>query len=48
MGALRSMVRTLALKPPIFKREKGFAHISLTVNYCSMGSSPPPFRDTVL
>jgi hypothetical protein len=37
-----------ALKLMIFKQKKGFANISLGLNYCSMGSSqPPPSRDTV-
>jgi hypothetical protein len=38
---------TVALKQPIFKRKKGFANISLGLNYCSMGSSWPWSRDTV-
>jgi hypothetical protein len=37
---------TIALKRPFFKRKKGFANISLGLNYCSMGSSWPRFRDT--
>jgi hypothetical protein len=35
------------LKWPIFKQKKGCATISLGLNYCSMGSSQPPFRDSV-
>jgi hypothetical protein len=38
---------TVALKRPIFKRKKGFANISLGLNYCYMGSSWPRSRDTV-
>jgi hypothetical protein len=40
-------VRTVALKLPIFKQKKRRATISLGLNYCSIGSSQPPFRDTV-
>jgi hypothetical protein len=38
---------TVALKRPIFKWKKGFANISLGLNYCSMCSSWPWSRDTV-
>jgi hypothetical protein len=38
---------TIALKWPIFKRKKGFANISLGLNYCSMGTSWPRSHDTV-
>jgi hypothetical protein len=38
---------TVALKRPIFKQKKGFANISLGLNYCSMGSSWQRSRDTV-
>jgi hypothetical protein len=37
----------LCLSRQIFKRKKGFANISLGLNYCSMGSSWPLSRDTV-
>jgi hypothetical protein len=40
-------LRTVALRWPIFKPKKGPATISLGLNYCSMGLSQPPFRDTV-
>jgi hypothetical protein len=40
-------LRTVALRRPIFKPKKGSATISLGLNYCSMGLSQPPFRDTV-
>jgi hypothetical protein len=45
MGAL--LYGPYSLKRPIFKWKKGFANISLGLNYCSMGSSLPRFRDTV-
>jgi hypothetical protein len=38
---------TGALRRPIFKQKKGSAIISLGLNYCSMGSSQSPCRDTV-
>jgi hypothetical protein len=38
---------TITLKRPIFKQKKGFANISLGLNYCSMGSCWPRSRDTV-
>jgi hypothetical protein len=37
----------LALERPILRRKKGFANISLGLNYCSMGLSRQPSRDTV-
>jgi hypothetical protein len=40
-------LRTVALRRPIFKQKKVSATISLGLNYCSMGSSLSPFRDTV-
>jgi hypothetical protein len=40
-------LRTVALRRPIFKQKKGFATISLGLNYCSMGSSHSLSRDTV-
>jgi hypothetical protein len=46
MGAL--LYGPVALKRLIFKQtKKGFANISLGLNYCSMGSSWPRSRDTV-
>jgi hypothetical protein len=40
-------VQTVALKWLIFKQKKGCTTISLGLNYCSMGSSQPPSRETV-
>jgi hypothetical protein len=40
-------LRTVALRRPIFKQKKGYATISLGLNYCSMGSSQPLSCDTV-
>jgi hypothetical protein len=40
-------LRTVALSRPIFKQKKGSATISLGLNYCCMGSSHSPSRDTV-
>jgi hypothetical protein len=40
-------VPTIALKWPIFEQKKGRATICSGLNYCSMGSSQPPSRDTV-
>jgi hypothetical protein len=40
-------VRTVALKWPILKQRKGCATVRLGLNYCYMGSSQPPSRDTV-
>jgi hypothetical protein len=42
-----AIVRTVALKWPIFKQKKGCTTISIGLNYCSIGSSQPPSRDTV-
>jgi hypothetical protein len=39
--------RTVALKRPIFKREKGFANLNLGLIYYSVASSQPSSRDTV-
>jgi hypothetical protein len=36
-----------SLDRPIFKRKKVFANLRLGLNYCSMGSSWLPSRDTV-
>jgi hypothetical protein len=44
---INGTLRTVALRWPIFKQKKGSATISLGLNYCSMGSSLSPFRDTV-
>jgi hypothetical protein len=33
---------------PIFKQKKGCVTISLSLNYCSMGSSQPTSHDSVL
>jgi hypothetical protein len=41
-------VRTVALKWQIFKQKKGCAAICWGLNYCSMGSSQPPSRDTLI
>jgi hypothetical protein len=35
------------LKRPIFHRKKVIANFSLGLNYCSIGQSRPPSRDTV-
>jgi hypothetical protein len=40
-------LQTVALRWLIFKLKKGFTTISVSLNYCSMGLSQPPFRDTV-
>jgi hypothetical protein len=45
--SIYATVQNVALKLPIFKQTKGCATISLGLNYCSMGSSQPPSRDTV-
>jgi hypothetical protein len=39
-------IRTVALRRAIFKQKKGLATIiSLSLKYCSMGSSQPTSRD---
>jgi hypothetical protein len=38
---------TVALRRAIFKQKKGSATISSSLNYCSMGSSQSPSRDSV-
>jgi hypothetical protein len=38
---------TVALKQPIFKRKNVFVNFWLGINYCSIGPSRPPSRDTV-
>jgi hypothetical protein len=40
-------LRTVTLRRALFNPKKGSETISLGMNYCSMGLSQPPFRDTV-
>jgi hypothetical protein len=39
-------LQTIALRWPIFKQKKVRMTISSDLNFCSMGSSQPPSRDT--
>jgi hypothetical protein len=43
----RATRRAVALRRPIFKRNKGFANLSLGLNYHSKALHRPPSRDTI-